>query len=224
MSSRSKVGDLKNLKDSLQSWISEHLGEGSPYTTDGLNQHPSSSMEEPRTPEGNTLKGEANQPTIPEEHLHSPMGNPLIATLLINLGTNIMTTDELDSLKESCSFPPNVQIRMPEEGETIASTCPGEVAFYEAAFHAGLCFPIHPTIRMILQFYNVCLAQLLPDAWQSVVCAIALWQAYKYAISLFEFRNLFNLNKNPKPGHGWLYFKARPNKTLLEGNPSNVKG
>ena len=97
--------------------------------TNGLNQHPSLSGEEPRTLEGNPLTGEANQPT-PEEDLHSPRGNPLVANpFSIDLGTNIMTTDELDSLKESCYFPSNVQIRMPEEGKTIASTRSGEVAF-----------------------------------------------------------------------------------------------
>ena len=135
MSSRSELVDLKNLEDSLPSWISEHLGERSSYMTDGLNQHPSSSREEPRTPEGNPLICEANQSIIPEEDLHSPRGNPLVATpFSVDLGTNIMTTDELDSLKESCSFPSNVQIRMPEEGETIVSTRPGEVALYKAAF------------------------------------------------------------------------------------------
>ena len=97
------------------------------------------------------MTGEANQPTIPEEDLHSPRDNPLVATPLpVDLGTNIMTIDELDSLKESCYFPSNVQIRMPEEGETIASTRSGEVAFNEAAFQAGLRFPIHPTISIIL--------------------------------------------------------------------------
>ena len=137
--------------------------------TDGLNQHPFSSGEEPRTPEGNPLTGEANQPTIPEEDIHSPRGNPLVATPLpVDLGTNIMTTNELDSLKESCSFPSNVQIRMPKEGETIVSTRSGD----EVAFQAGLRFPIHPTIRMILQIYNICPAQLVPNIWRSVIYAI----------------------------------------------------
>ena len=56
---------------------------------------------------------------------------------------------------------------MLEEGETIALTRPGEVAFYEA-FQAGLYFLIHPTIRMILQFYNIFPTKLIPNAWKSV--------------------------------------------------------
>ncbi|GFY94936.1 hypothetical protein Acr_10g0003210 [Actinidia rufa] len=121
-------------------------------------------------------------------------------------------------------MPMSIQIRLLKGSETISSARPSEVAFYEAAFHAGLRPPIHPTIKMILQFYNICSSHLVPNPWWSVVCAIVLWRSYKYATSLFEFRNLFSLNKNPNPDHGWLYFKARPKKTLLKGYPSNVKG
>ena len=66
-----------------------------------------------------------------------------------------MTQDELDRLRESHSFPPSVQIRLPEEDETIVSTRLGEVAFYEAAFHVSLRLPLHPIIRRILYFYNI---------------------------------------------------------------------
>ncbi|GFS41821.1 hypothetical protein Acr_00g0076530 [Actinidia rufa] len=188
--------------DSLPSWISEHLGEGSSFMTDEINQSPSSPME------------------------GSPEESPLIAIhSSVEEKTNIMTLEELmNALRDTYSFPSGVQVRLPDEGETITSTCPVEVAFYEAAFPAGLCFPLHPTIRLILQFYNICPAQLVPNAWRSIACSMALWWVYKYTISLSEFRNLFSLNSNPKPDQGWLYFKARNKKVLLEGYPSNVKG
>ncbi|GFZ18369.1 hypothetical protein Acr_27g0001080 [Actinidia rufa] len=85
-------------------------------------------------------------------------------------------------------------------------------------------FSPSPTIRLILQFYNICPAQLVPNAWRSIVYSMAMWRVFKYTLSLFEFRNLFNLNSNPKSDQGWLYFKARNKKTLLGGYPSNVKG
>ncbi|GFY99327.1 hypothetical protein Acr_13g0007280 [Actinidia rufa] len=138
--------------------------------------------------------------------------------------TNIMTLEELNALKETYSFPSRVRVRLPEEGDTIISARPSDVAFYEAAFPAGLRFPIHPTIRLILQFYNICPAQLVPNAWKSIACSMAMWRVFKYTLSLFEFRNMFSLKSNPKPDQGWLYFKARNKKTLLGGYPSNVKG
>ena len=45
-----------------------------------------------------------------------------------------MTQEKLDRLKESYSFPSGIKIRLPKKDETIASTHPSEVAFYEAAF------------------------------------------------------------------------------------------
>ncbi|GFY84217.1 hypothetical protein Acr_03g0009910 [Actinidia rufa] len=155
----------------------------------------------------------------------SPEESPLVAVHpSVEEKTNIMTLEELDALRDTYSFPSGVQIRLPDEGETITSTRPGEVAFYEAAFPSGLRFSLHNTIRLILQFYNICPAQLVPNAWRSIACSMALWRVYKYSISLSEFRNLFSLNCNPKPDQGWLYFKARNKKVLLGGYPSNVKG
>ncbi|GFZ08215.1 hypothetical protein Acr_20g0000230 [Actinidia rufa] len=157
-------GDL----DSLPSWVSDHLGEGSPYMTDEVNQSPSSPME--GSPEESTLV--AVHPSVEEK-------------------TNIMTLEELDALRDTYSFSSGVQIRLPDEGETITSTRPGE---------------------------------LIPNAWRSIACSMALWRVYKYSISLYEFRNLFSLNCNPKPDQGWLYFKARNKKVILGGYPCNVKG
>ncbi|GFY89241.1 hypothetical protein Acr_06g0011810 [Actinidia rufa] len=155
----------------------------------------------------------------------SPEENPLVAIHpSVEEKTNIMTIEELNALRETYSFPPEVRARLPDEGETITSIHPGEVAFYEAAFPAGLRFPLHNTIRLILQFYNICPAQLVPNAWRSITCSMALWRVYKYSLSLSEFRNLFSLSCNPKPDQGWLYFKARNKKVLLGGYPSNVKG
>ncbi|GFS32824.1 hypothetical protein Acr_00g0024890 [Actinidia rufa] len=115
-----RSGDL----DSLPSWISDHLGEGSPFMTNEINQSPSSPIE------------------------GSPEESPLIAVhRSVEEKTNIMTLEELNALRDTYSFLSGVQVRLPDEGEIITSTRPGEVAFYEAAFPAGLRFPIHPTIR-----------------------------------------------------------------------------
>ncbi|GFY96626.1 hypothetical protein Acr_11g0009320 [Actinidia rufa] len=46
-------------------------------------------------------------------------------------------------------------IRLPKVDETIASTCPSEVAFYEAALQAGLRLPITPQLG---GFGRICLA------------------------------------------------------------------
>ncbi|GFS40521.1 hypothetical protein Acr_00g0069090 [Actinidia rufa] len=151
-----RSGDL----DSLPSWISDHLGEGSSFMTDELNQSPTSPME--GSPEESHLI--AIHPSVEEK-------------------TNIMTLEELNALRDTYSFPSGVQIRLPDEGENITSTRPSEVAFYEAAFPAGLRFPLHPNIRLILQFYNICPAQLVPNAWRSIACSMALWASKFFFVS-----------------------------------------
>ena len=91
MSYRSKVSpsDL----ESLPSWVSDHLGEGSSYITDEVRQSPRSPMEDPSAPEVAPL-GEVH-PSVGKEH-------------------NIMTPEELDLLRETYSFPQGVQLRLPE--------------------------------------------------------------------------------------------------------------
>ena len=88
---------------------------------------------------------------------------------------NIMTQGELHQLKEAYRFLAEVRTRLPDASEPIILTRLGEVAFYEVAFSTSLCFQIYPLIRRILGFYNVCPAQLAPNAWQSMVGALVLW-------------------------------------------------
>ncbi|GFS44413.1 hypothetical protein Acr_00g0090210 [Actinidia rufa] len=90
--------------------------------------------------------------------------------------TNVMSQTDLDKLREKYSFPSRVQLRILGEGKTILSACQGDVAFYEAAFLAGLRLPIHPTIRRILNHYKICPAQLSPNAWRSVICSLVIWR------------------------------------------------
>ena len=39
------------------------------------------------------------------------------------------------------------------------------VCFFEVAFDNGLCFPLHPFIKGVLQHFNVCPSQLSPNCW-----------------------------------------------------------
>ncbi|GFY85846.1 hypothetical protein Acr_04g0005840 [Actinidia rufa] len=132
-------------EQSLPSWISDHLGAKS--YIDVTNQSTSS-------------------PPIPTNSSKMDISS-------LNKESNVMSQAELDNLGTTYSFPQGVRLRIPGDGETILSARQFEVAFYEAAFLAGL-------------------------------------------------RCLYSLS--PLPDSGWYYFKARPEKNLLRGSPSNVKG
>ncbi|GFS41680.1 hypothetical protein Acr_00g0075760 [Actinidia rufa] len=181
-------------EQSLPSWISDHLG-------------------------GKSYIDETNQsPSLPPVLTNSPK----MDTSSLTKENNVMSQAELDNLGATYSFPPRVLLRIPGDGETILSARQGEVAFYEAVFLAGLRLPIHPTIREILIHYKICPAQLSPNAWRSVICSLVIWRHFKRHMSCDEFRCLYSLS--PLPDLGWYYFKARPEKNLLRGSPSNVKG
>ncbi|GFS41354.1 hypothetical protein Acr_00g0073890 [Actinidia rufa] len=151
-----------------------------------------------------------------------PPNSPKMDTSSLTKEGNVMTQAELDKLGSTYSFPSGIRLWIPGDGETILSARQGEVGFYEAAFQAGLRLPIHPTIREILVHYKICPAQLSPNAWRSVICSLVIWRHFKRHMSCDEFRCLYSLS--PLPDLGWYYFKARPDKNLLRGSPSNVKG
>ncbi|GFY89104.1 hypothetical protein Acr_06g0010440 [Actinidia rufa] len=180
-------------EQSLPSWISDHLGAKS--YIDETTQSTSSPI---------------------------PTSSSRMDTSSLTKESNVMSQADLGQPRDDVLIPPGVRLRIPGDGETILSARQGEVAFYEAAFLAGLRFPIHPTIRDILIHYQICPAQLSPNAWRSVICSLVIWRIFKRHLSCGEFRCLYSLS--PLPDSGWYYFKARPEKNLLRGSPSNVKG
>ena len=54
---------------------------------------------------------------------------------------------------------------------------PGEVCFYEAAFHCRLRFPVHPFIIELLGHFNIVFGQLIPNLWRIVISYMEIWLA-----------------------------------------------
>ena len=109
---------------------------------------------------------EVNQHPLPPPEESSPRERLVEIEVPSSTATelNIMTQGDHDRLRKTYSFPLGVRMRIPKNSEMILSSNDSEVAFYEAAFSAGLRFPMHPTIKRILNFYNICPAQLSPNA------------------------------------------------------------
>ncbi|GFS40413.1 hypothetical protein Acr_00g0068400 [Actinidia rufa] len=175
-------------EQSLPSWISDHLGAKS--YIDETSQSPS----------------------------FLPTNPPKMDTSSLTKEGNAMSQAELDKLGSTYSFPFGIRLRIPGDGKTILSARQGEVAFYEAAFLAGLRLPLHPTIREILIHYKICPAQLSPNAWRSVICSLVVWHHFKRHMSCDEFRCLYSLS--PLLIRVVL-LQARPEKNLFRGSPSN---
>ncbi|GFS39979.1 hypothetical protein Acr_00g0065950 [Actinidia rufa] len=65
---------------------------------------------------------------------------------------------------------------------------------------------------------------LSASASKNIISVLVIWRFYRRHLSLNEFRCLYALLKGPGSESGWLYFKARLGKNILNGAPSNVKG
>ena len=59
--------------------------------------------------------------------------------------------------------PFGVQVRSPDILTSYVVQVPKMVCFFEVALDNGLCFPLHPFIKWVLQHFNVCPSQLSPN-------------------------------------------------------------
>ena len=59
--------------------------------------------------------------------------------------------------------PFGVQVLFPDILTSYVVQVPKMVCFFEVAFDNDLCFPLHPFIKRVLQHFNVCPSQLLPN-------------------------------------------------------------
>ena len=57
------------------------------------------------------------------------------------------------------------QVWSPDILTSYVVQVPKMVCFFEVAFDNGLCFPLHPFIKRVLQHFNICPSQLLPNFW-----------------------------------------------------------
>ncbi|GFY93632.1 hypothetical protein Acr_09g0000780 [Actinidia rufa] len=133
-----------------------------------------------------------------------PTNSSKMDTSSLTKESNVMSQADLDNLRTTYSFPQGVRLRIPGDGETILSARQGEVAFYEAAFFGWLKVSHSPNYQGHVDS--------LPDLpCAAVPQRMAIGHMCLYSLS-------------PLPDSGWYYFKARPEKNLLRGSPSNVKG
>ena len=56
-----------------------------------------------------------------------------------------------------------IQVWRPDFLTSYVVYVPKMVCFFEAAFENGLCFPLHPFFKCVLQHFNVCPSQLSPN-------------------------------------------------------------
>ena len=96
------------------------------------------------------------------------------------------------------------------------------VGFFEVAFENGLCFPLHPFIKRVLQHLNVCPSQLSPNFWGILVGLLVVFRDRGLGVpSIALLLDFFSIKEVVE---GFLYISKRSNAKLIISNlPSSHK-
>ena len=99
---------------------------------------------------------------------------------------------------------------------------PKMVFFFEVAFENGLCFPLHPFIKRVLQHFNVCPSQLSPNFWGILIGMLVVFRDKGLGVpSIALFLDLFSVKE---VAEGFLYLSKCSSASLIISDlPSSHK-
>ena len=90
---------------------------------------------------------------------------------------------------------------------------PKMVCFFEAVFENGLRFPLHPFIKSVLQYFNVCSAQLSPNFWGVLVGLLVVFRDKGLGVpSIALLLYFFSMKESTE---GFLYIAKRSKAKLI---------
>ena len=109
--------------------------------------------------------------------------------------------------------PFGVRVWSPDVLTSYVVSVPKMVCFFEVAFKNGLRFPLHPFIKGVLQHFNVCPSQLLPNGWGILVGLLVFFRDRGLGVpSIVAFLYLFVAKETAE---GFLHFSRRSGAPLV---------
>ena len=85
--------------------------------------------------------------------------------------------DDIDRIRCRYQIPYDVVLRIPDSDKRACSPkYEGDVAFYEADLRAGLCFPMQPFVRELLDFLSLAPGQVAPNGWRTIISCMVMWR------------------------------------------------
>ena len=109
--------------------------------------------------------------------------------------------------------PLGVRVWSPDVLNFYVVPVPRMVCFFEVAIDNGLCFPLHPFIKEVLQNFNVCPSQLVPNGWGILVGLLAFFRDRGLGVPSVAL--LLYLFSPKETVDGFLYFSRRPGAPLV---------
>ena len=109
--------------------------------------------------------------------------------------------------------PFGVRVWSPDVLTFYVVSVPKMVCFFEVAFDNGLCFPLHPFIKGVLQHFIVCPSQLAPNGWGILVGLLAFFRDRGLGVPSVAL--LLYLFSPKETAEGFLYFSRRSGAPLV---------
>ena len=109
--------------------------------------------------------------------------------------------------------PFGVQVWSPDILTSFVVQVPKMVCFFEVAFDNGLCFPLHPFIKRILQHFNVYPSQLSPNFLGILIGLLVFFRDKGLGVlSIVLFLDLFSVKE---AAEDFLYLSKRASAPLI---------
>ena len=109
--------------------------------------------------------------------------------------------------------PLGVRVWSPDVLTFYVVSVPRKVCFFEVAFDNGLCFPLHPFIKGVLQYFNVCPSQHPPNCWGILVGLLAFFRDKGLGVpSIALLLYIFSPKETPE---GFIYSSRRFGAPLM---------
>ncbi|KAL5839954.1 hypothetical protein ACOSQ4_012562 [Xanthoceras sorbifolium] len=129
---------------------------------------------------------------------------------------------------EEFSIPPEVGLRIPNEGERAIDPEPGSAAFHPSFMELGVRLPLKPYLRRFLRDIGLAPAQISPNGWRVLIGMWSLWKVLgiKTDLSFAEIQHCYKLAPHTHGGDGWWYLASwtkQAGEGLITGLPISKK-
>jgi len=124
------------------------------------------------------------------------------------------------------SFRRNYRVIITSPTDTVDKPPPGCVAVYLEALELDLHFPLPKVTIEILRTYNISIAQIVPNAWASILSFVATCKLKRLECTALAFTYTYIIQRNSKNcgGKGWYRIIGRPGFLSALDKPSSIHG
>ncbi|KAL5835926.1 hypothetical protein ACOSQ4_015423 [Xanthoceras sorbifolium] len=141
---------------------------------------------------------------------------------------NLINHSKLVLYREEFSIPPEVGLRIPNEGERATDLEPGSAAFHPSFMELGVRLPLQPYLRRFLRDILLAPAQISPNGWRVL---IGMWSLRKVLgietdHSFAEIQHCYKLAPHTHGSDGWWYLASwtkQAGEGLITGLPTSNK-